>query len=177
MANAKEIRRAEAHFTLALKRARQTSALSVAFLRTISVRAVLFEELEVLRRSSADVGVGLDEAVAGLEVTPASRVSALIVLFYASLNVVVEGWRDPNQAAPKLADDSIDVLLSSAFAKTLTDFRNAMLHPNPLLDKRFLKFGEDHSALLPWTLELCDHLHRYFREWQRQMSPDVRESM
>jgi hypothetical protein len=124
------------------------------------------DELAAFHASGSDFLQEHAVAMDHLEVNRASRASAMMTLFYASLNVVIEGWRQENQAPPRLADSRIDALLASDFPRVLADYRNAMLHPNPLLDARFVRVPAEYPGLKKWAFELCDEFLRFFRAWR-----------
>jgi hypothetical protein len=176
MGQAKQQRIAEARLATQMKRAKQTNALSIAALRAASARAVMLDELTAQEASGEAFLEQHGRAMTSLEVNPASRVSAMMPLFYASLNVVVEGWLDPHQAEPKLTDPRIDVLLQSEHPEALRKYRHAMMHPNPLDDRRTAEFAAVHSNLSKWAAELSEEFLRFFRAWRGSLAPNSAEA-
>lgn len=86
---------------------------------------------------------------------------AFMSQFYASLWVVVEGWK-----ALKLRDPDIDFLISHSpnNCKLLKQFRDSVYHCTPhLLDPRTLAFGGD--AVTFWANALHEEFQRYYWEW------------
>lgn len=148
------------------RRAKETNDLSVAFLRAQSIYLIFLDEYAALRSEAGGRGRVPPIPLDRFEPSRATRASTMMLFYYASLNVVVEGWRDPQQAEPRLTDPAIDALLESEYVDTLAGFRNAILHPNPLLDRRVLKLHASHHKLKAWTEELSKEFQRFFRSWR-----------
>ena len=75
----------------------------------------------------------------------------MLPMFYAALNVVIEGWQQANQAQPRLTDAVIDELLTEPHAETLQRFRHASMHANDINDPRVISFASTHSDIAPWA--------------------------
>jgi hypothetical protein len=165
MGEAKRKRVMEAALARDLKRARETNALAVAALRAESVRVILLEELQAAAAGTEQFGTEHRQALSKIEVNRASRATAMLMLFYASLNVVVEGWMKP-KSAPAPTDEKIDTLLKAPYTGTLEKYRHSVMHPSPLDDDRQLRFAEVHSELSAWAATLSQEFVRYFRDWR-----------
>lgn len=167
----KDERRQRADFNKAVKKAREKNSLSVAFLRSASILMVLVDRTKAWKAGGRNFAADFGRALNNIEANQSAQMAALAMFYYASLYVVIEGWRDKRQAPPKLRDDRIDKMLESPYVSKLADFRNSILHPNPLLDRRILAFTSEHSQLLPWAMGLSDELLRYFRGWRQSLNP------
>lgn len=167
MGETKQRRIAAAAFAAALKRARHTSALSIAALRAASARAVMLDELSAQHAGGEPFLQEHGRALTELEVNSASRASVMMPLFYASLNVVVEGWQRKGQPEPRLTDPEIDLMLASPFTEALRKYRQAMMHPSLLDDPGATGFAAVHSDLSRWAAKLTEEFLRYFREWKQ----------
>lgn len=170
-------RQERAEFEKALKKAREINSLSVTFLRSASILMVLIQRLEAWKAAGKDFPTEFGRAMKNVEANQSAQLTALIFFFYGSLYVVIEGWRDKKQVQPVLQDQVIDKMLKSPHVSTLADFRNSILHPNSILDRRLLAFMSEHPKLLPWAMGLSDEFLRYFREWRRSLSPSLADSV
>ncbi len=175
--SAKEQRRQKADFERALKKAREVNSLSITFLRSASILMVLGARIKAWKESGKEFRTEFGRALANIEANESSQMASLIFFFYASLYVVIEGWRDKKQSPPPLQDAVIDELLLSPYVNTLADFRNSILHPNSMFDKRLLAFMSDHPKLLPWAMRLSDEFLRYFRDWRQSLRSSVARSI
>jgi len=148
----------------AVKEALKINSLAISALRAASAEAVLQELLRQAAAGTLIFGVEHRNAIGRLEVNRAHMAATQLTLFYAALNVVVEGWRE-NKA---LTDAEIDGLLSEdAFIQALRNYRNSVMHPNLLADPRQTRFAEVHSELSKWASRLTTAFLRYFREWRQ----------
>ncbi len=176
MGPSKDERRERAEFNKALKKAREINSLSVAFLRSASILMVLVDRTNAWKVAGKGFTKEYGRAMKNLEANQSAQMTALLMFFYASLYVVIEGWRAKTQARPVLHDETIDEMLKSPHVSTLADFRNSILHPNSLLDKRVLAFASEHPKLLPWAMGLSDEFLRYFRAWRKSLNPAFEDS-
>jgi hypothetical protein len=172
----KDERRQRADFNKAVKKAREINSLSVAFLRSASILMVLVDRTKAWKIGGRNFATDFGRALNNIEANQSAQMAALAMFYYASLYVVIEGWGDKKQTRPVLRDDRIDKMLGSPYVSTLADFRNSILHPNSILDKRILAFMAKHPQLLPWAMELSDEFLRYFREWRRSLNPALVDS-
>jgi hypothetical protein len=84
--------------------------------------------------------------------------------FYASLYVVVEGWRDLG-----LEDEEINGLIASENTDLLRRFRNGIFHFQPDVDdERFLAFLDDAEEPVDWARALHSAFARWFQDWARE---------
>ena len=151
------------------KRLRETNDLSIAFLRARSARLIFQDEFAALQGEVWPAARQLPVPVDAFEPNRSTRCAAMVVFFYASLNVVVEGWLRKEQASPRLSDPEVDRLLQSEFVPVLADFRNAMLHPNSSVDDRVLRFHATHQGLIVWAEELAGAFATFFRTWRESV--------
>ena len=87
---------------------------------------------------------------------------ALVSQWYASLWVVIEGWRDA-----AFDDVVIDKLLneSGEFCERLRRYRNGVYHYQPrLIEPRLLDFLAEADQNVPWVDTLHDEFLRFFDE-------------
>jgi hypothetical protein len=83
--------------------------------------------------------------------------------FYASLFVVIEGWRELG-----LEDEEINGLIASENTDLLRRFRNGIFHFQPGFDdKRFLGFLDDAEQPVDWARALHAAFARWFQDWGR----------
>ncbi len=96
----------------------------------------------------------LEKEKLGKENPLGSHFFYLISQFYASLYVVVEGWKDL-----KLKDSLIDNLLDNELVKLLKRYRNSVYHYQPkMLEDRYMAFLKKSETTAEWT----SHLHTEF---------------
>ena len=145
---------------------RRALAVGLAFGRAKCLLGLLMDEIG--NAKAEGVPSPTNEDWLYLRVNRATRASSLIVVYYASLNAVVDGWRKNH-----LADSRIDEMLSSSHTRTLMDYRNAMFHPTGAAEARILKMGETHSDLMTWALELMKQFNRFFESWMVSPTPDA----
>ncbi|MDP1858287.1 MAG: hypothetical protein Q8K82_06445 [Gemmatimonadaceae bacterium] len=176
MATPKAQRVAAAGLARHIKRARETNALRVAFCHAVSLLDILRDEKRLFDSSGAAFDEDAERAQTTLEPTRASRVTASLLVFYAAVNTVVEGWCDPKQSAPRLSDPAVDALMIEKNCKLLRDFRNSFLHHTSLLDARFVRFSSAHSELHRWALELYEALRAFFVRWGATVTPPAGSS-
>jgi hypothetical protein len=156
-----------------LKQAQEINSLAIAALRAASMLAVLKDLLHESGAGTSEFGDQHLRALAGLEVNSASRASAQMTFFYAALNVVVEGWRELGTGPHNIADPDVDALLAKGhLVDALARYRNSMLHPNLLNEKRQLQFAAIHGELSEWAQKLCEAFLRYFRSWRSSIAAD-----
>jgi hypothetical protein len=167
----KDERRQRADFNKTVKKAREINSLSIVFLRSASMLMVLVDRTKAWKAGGGNFATDFRRALNNIEANQSAQMAALAMFYYASLYVVIEGWRDRKQMLPVLHDDTIDKMLESPYVSKLADFRNSILHPNPLLDKRILGFMSEHAQLLPWAMGLSDEFLRYFRGWRQSLNP------
>jgi hypothetical protein len=152
----------------AVKAALRVNSLCISALRAASAEAILHELLGQAAAGTPMFGLEHGVAITKLEVNRAHMAATQLILFYAALNVVVEGWRENNT----LVDAEIDGLLSmDALVQALRNYRNSVMHPNPLADPRQIRFAELHSELSKWASRLTNAFLRYFREWRQTFEP------
>lgn len=151
----------------AVKEALKINSLAISALRAASAEAILHELLGQAAAGTPMFGVEHGVAITKLEVNRAHMAATQLTLFYAALNVVVEGWRENNT----LVDAEIDGLLSDALVQALRNYRNSVMHPNLLADPRQIRFAEVHSELSKWASRLTKAFLRYFREWRKTFEP------
>jgi hypothetical protein len=83
---------------------------------------------------------------------------------YASLFVVVEGWREL-----RLADDEIDAYLASENTDLLRRFRNGVFHfQRDFDDPRFMEFLDEADDPVEWARSLHAAFARWFDGWGRR---------
>lgn len=84
-------------------------------------------------------------------------------LWYGSLYVVVEGWKEIN-----LADPVVDELLASPYVELLKRYRHGVFHYQKTYhDNRFLDFMKPPDTP-EWINCLHDELGGYFLAWFAQ---------
>jgi len=84
--------------------------------------------------------------------------------WYASLYVVIEGWRDLN-----LNDSKIDILLSSPNVDLLKRYRNGVFHfQKNYFDNRFSDLIVNGINVVEWITELNREFGRFFLEWSKK---------
>lgn len=96
---------------------------------------------------------------------------ALLAHWYASLSVVIEGWRET-----KLSDPIIDDLLVSCprLCDLLRRFRNGVYHYQPsLLDPKFLTFLSESETTYVWADLLHGEFCRYLWTWIHRVPEEV----
>jgi hypothetical protein len=80
---------------------------------------------------------------------------------YATLYVVVEGWKDL-----KLSDPTVDKLLTSPNIELLRRFRNGAYHFQPeYFDERLTDFTAGGRQTMEWISSLQIAFKRYFDNW------------
>jgi len=78
--------------------------------------------------------------------------------WYASLNVVIEGWR-----TLRLRDTDIDALLTSPNVRLLRRFRHGVFHfQKKYGDDRFTDLLQPGEQVVPWVRDLHAKLGAYF---------------
>lgn len=90
--------------------------------------------------------------------TPATKLMTAIATFCVFLNVLVEAWQDD----PTLKDPTIDQLVRSRYVDLLRQYRNHVMHPNLLSDRR-LKVFLERPELIDWAQELASAFTRFAR--------------
>lgn len=91
--------------------------------------------------------------------------------WYASLYVIVEGWREL-----KLADTIIDKLLEEheALLALLKRYRNGVFHfQTNILDDRFTGFVKTKDNSYLWARLLHEEFTRFFSDWLASLAPDT----
>jgi hypothetical protein len=138
--------------------ARKTLAVAVAMGRAKVLGELLHKEIDRHRSTGMPKLSDLDWRE--FRVNGATRLASLFVAYFSALDAVVDGW-----VRGGLADARVDKLLESAHKRTLSGFRNAMLHPRSLVDDRLQDLHSNRKDLLRWADELADTLELAFREW------------
>lgn len=151
------------------KRLRETNDLSIAFLRARSAKLIFQDEFAAHQREAATGNHQLPVPLASFEPNRTTRAAAMVFFYYASLNVVVEGWLKKEQAPPRLKDPDVDRLLKSDLVPILADFRNAILHPNSAVDNRVLRFHATHRELMLWAEDLSSAFTQFFKGWRESV--------
>lgn len=103
------------------------------------------------------------------EIVDIPRWFALVSHWYASLFVVIEGWRNLD-----LADNFIDALLSHRLDYTdlLRRFRNAVYHFQPaIVNDRTTALLNTPDAAVHWADALHAEFCRYLWQWPERCSP------
>lgn len=89
------------------------------------------------------------------------RPYAFSCYWFASLYVVIEGWRELG-----LKDDKIDALLSSDYVDLLRRLRNGVFHfQRDYFDSRFRNYTNAGDPATNWADVLHNEFSRYFLEW------------
>jgi hypothetical protein len=103
----------------------------------------------------------LDLVVSRMTAEQSERNLGLLSYWYASLYVVIEGWRDL-----KLEDQDVARLLASPHVETLRRYRNGAFHfQTSLTDPRFVEFHEIGGAeITKWMAEVRSHISRFLVE-------------
>jgi hypothetical protein len=106
----------------------------------------------------------LDLLVRRMTAEQSERNLGLLSYWYASLYVVIEGWREL-----KLEDQDISRLLASPYVETLRRYRNGAFHfQRTLTDPRFADFHVVGGVeITMWMAELRTHLSRFLLENSR----------
>jgi hypothetical protein len=92
---------------------------------------------------------------------------AFMSQWYASLWVVVEGWK-----TLKIEDREIDYLISEhpQYCLLLKKFRHSVYHCSPtLLDERSLEFVRQGQVAVYWAAALHEEFKRYYWEWPEKV--------
>jgi hypothetical protein len=102
---------------------------------------------------------------------------AFMSQFYASLWVVIEGWK-----TLKLDDPAIESLIAGCpeYCRMLKKFRDSVYHCSPsLLDSRSLKFIKQGEAAVFWASALHEEFQRFYWEWPEMVmvSPEQVDRM
>jgi len=98
---------------------------------------------------------------------------ALLSAWYASLWVVVEGWK-----SIPLADSSVDELLQIAprYEALLKRYRNGVFHYQPrLIERRLLDFLAEEGGSASWIHLLHSEFCRFY--WELMVNSPVREPL
>jgi hypothetical protein len=99
-----------------------------------------------------------DEALA------AFNVLLYISMFYGTLYVVVEGWRDLG-----LSDPEVDELLNSSNVGLLKRYRHGCFHfQRDYWDDRFMGLLREGEATAAWIQSLHGALDRFFEAWTKE---------
>lgn len=89
---------------------------------------------------------------------------AALSFFYASLYVVIEGWREL-----RLVDEEINGLIASENTDLLRRFRNGVFHFQPEYDDgRFLGFLDHAGEPVDWAQALHNAFARWFEDWGKE---------
>lgn len=89
------------------------------------------------------------------------RPFAFFCYWFASLYVVIEGWKELG-----LRDDKIDALLNSDYINLLRRLRNGVFHfQRDYFDRRFLDYTKAGDPATNWADDLHNEFSRYFLEW------------
>lgn len=89
------------------------------------------------------------------------RPYAFFCYWFASLYVVIEGWRELG-----LKDHKIDALLSSNYVGLLRRLRNGVFHfQKDYFDSRFRNYTNVGDPAANWADDLHNEFSRYFLEW------------
>lgn len=102
---------------------------------------------------------------------------ALSAQWFASVWVVIEGWREN-----RMSDPVIDKLLNAYpdFCELLRRFRNGVYHYQPeLFDQRLTALPRNGEESQFWVYALFYEFKRFFWEWpgKRSSMPEVREEL
>ena len=100
-----------------------------------------------------------DETLARYNSHEGTKLDSLLYmeLWYASLYVVIEGWK-----ILKFKDNKIDCLLSSSNVSLLKNYRNCVFHfQRAYHDERVLKFIAE-KDIVEWVRSLNQEFGRYF---------------
>lgn len=93
---------------------------------------------------------------------------AFMSQWYASLWVVVEGWKNL-----KTKDDEIEFLIARhpQFCQLLKKFRHGVYHCRPtLLDEESLAFVKQGQAAAYWAAALHEEFQRFYYEWPEKVA-------
>jgi len=158
----------KAAYDAELKLHRAINDLRGAFLRAYSFRLIFEDERAALVEERAAGVKSVTIPIDRFEPTRATRTSAVLVHYYASLYVVVEGWRDFEKLPLRITDERIEKVLASRpeFIKLLRNFRHSVFHPSKVLDKRLLAFHKAQPELSTWARDLSEAFRQFFRDWR-----------
>ncbi|HTQ30633.1 MAG TPA: hypothetical protein VMI53_05430 [Opitutaceae bacterium] len=91
-------------------------------------------------------------------------VGIFMALWYGSLYVVIEGWRELG-----LSDPMIDPFLVSPHVENLRRYRNGAFHfQKEYFDSRFTEIMQDSASSVPWVHQLTEALGEYFLRTTRE---------
>jgi hypothetical protein len=140
------------------EKAQAAVMLPILSLHRYWIWADFHKESMLARREKVDRAGGLEQAAQAFDALTA------LAFFYASLFVVIEGWRELG-----FEDEEIDGYLASENTDLLRRFRNGVFHfQKDFDDQRFMGFLDDAEEPVDWARGLNSAFSRWFDEWGRK---------